>query len=240
MKGRIKYTHIFFDLDNTLWDFKRNSFLAMESAFEIFGLKKQHESYTSFFDTYSKYNKQLWADYRNRLIPKKELIWKRFQNTFDDLHITGINPEEMNSCYLNEMPKQKILNDGAVEILHYLKNRNYKLYIITNGFKEVQYKKLDSSNLLAFFKKVFISEVIKVPKPGKEIFNMAVKSANAKKTKSLMVGDDWEVDVLGAVNAGIDAVYYNPEHASSTVDEQMQQSRKIITISNLVDIKIFL
>jgi len=237
MSKRKKYTHIFFDLDNTLWDFKRNSSLAMEMTFNSFSLEKQRVSFFTFFETYSKHNNQLWTDYRSRLIPKKELIWKRFQNTFDDLSITGINPEEMNSCYLNEMPKQTILNQGAQEILNYLKNKNYRLFIITNGFKEVQFKKLESSNLLSFFEKIFISEVIKAPKPAKEIFDMAVKSSNARKTKSLMVGDDWDVDIMGAVNAGIDAVHYNPENSSDAAEELKQGSPKIITISNLVEIK---
>ena len=161
-----------------------------------------------FFTIYTKHNHQLWDLYRKKGIVKNELIRLRFQNTFTDLNINGINPVEMNALYLEEMPKQKVLVEGVPELLGFLKTKNYRMYIITNGFKEVQYKKLESSGLMPFFDKLFISEEIKSPKPGREIFEYSIKSANAKKSKSIMIGDDWEVDVMGALNFGIDAIHY--------------------------------
>jgi putative hydrolase of the HAD superfamily len=106
------------------------------------------------------------------------------------------------------MPKQKVLNEGVTEILTYLKMKRYHLSIITNGFKEVQREKIETSGLKPFFDKIFISEEIKSPKPEREIFEYSIKSSNAKKNNSIMVGDDWEIDVLGAVNCGIDAIHY--------------------------------
>ncbi len=206
MKNK-KYTHIFFDLDNTLWDFERNSQKAMFETFQHYQLEKA-VGFDLFFKTYVKHNHALWESYRKNEVGKKELIKLRFQNTFTELGMTGLNPEEMNTFYLNEMPKQKILNDGVVEILNYLKKKHYQLNIITNGFKEVQHKKIETSGLKPFFNKVFISEEVKSPKPEFEIFEYSVKSTNAKKSESIMVGDDWEIDVLGAVNFGIDAVHY--------------------------------
>lgn len=202
-----KYTHLFFDLDNTLWDFKRNSRNAMLEAFKMFHLESKFD-FDLFFETYAKNNHALWDLYRKNEIGKRELTRLRFQNTFDELALDGIDADEMNTTYLDVMPNQKVLNDGALELLKLLKSKKYNLYIITNGFKEVQTRKLESSGLKPFFNKVFISEEIKTPKPGREIFEYAIKSANAKKSKSLMIGDDWETDVMGAVNFGIDAMHY--------------------------------
>lgn len=234
-----KYTRIFFDLDNTLWDFEKNSKVAMESSFKYFKLKEQDVIFKDFFKIYSHHNKVLWAAYRKREVLKKDLIRQRFQLTFDELHINKLVPEEMNEHYLNEMPKQKLLNEGALEVLEFLKSKRYKLFIITNGFREVQHKKLQSSGLMPYFEKVFISEEIKTPKPGREIFEYAIKSANAKKSESLMIGDDWEVDILGASNFGIDSVYYSPykKTNSDLSHENNIASCKTYKIINLKELK---
>jgi putative hydrolase of the HAD superfamily len=219
-----KYTHIFFDLDNTLWDFERNSRNAMHVTFHQFNLNTLCD-FNLFFETYTKHNQALWESYRNNEVGKKELIRLRFQNTFTELDINGADAVEMNTRYLHEMPRQKILNEGVIDILNYLKKKRYHLNIITNGFKEVQREKIETSGLKPFFNKIYISEEIKSPKPEHEIFEYAIKSANAKKRFSIMVGDDWDVDVLGAVNYGIDAVYYQ--------NDPMQNLTKISNPNNI-------
>lgn len=211
-----KYTHIFFDLDNTLWDFERNSKNAMYEAFLLFKLDS-FVDYNVFFETYSKHNHALWESYRNKEVGKKELTRLRFLNTFSELNLIGVDPDEMNALYLNVMPKQKQLNEGVIDILNYLKKKKYHLNIITNGFKEVQVEKIETSGLKPYFEKVFISEEIKSPKPGKKIFEYAIKSSNARKSKSIMIGDDWKVDVLGATNYGIDAVYFNKDSENELI-----------------------
>ncbi|WP_167619774.1 YjjG family noncanonical pyrimidine nucleotidase [Maribellus sediminis] len=205
-----KYTHLFFDLDNTLWDFKSNSKLAMLSTFQLLGLDTNTVPFEDFYAVYAINNEQLWTAYRNKQVKKKDLTFQRFQFTFDELGISGIDAARMNDLYLDEMPKQKNLMPGAKDLLDYLKAKNYHLYIITNGFKEVQHKKLKSSGLEHYFTKIFISEELRTPKPHPEIFEHALTSANAKKSRSLMIGDDWEVDILGALRFGINAVYFNP------------------------------
>lgn len=220
-----KYKHIFFDLDNTLWDFDRNAYHAMQITFQYF-LKDCKTSFEDFFKCYSRHNHSLWEEYRNRTVTKKALIQKRFQLTFDDLNIQGINSEEMNHFYLEEMSKQTHLVESASEVLKYLKKKNYNLYIITNGFKEVQIKKLKNSGLDAFFKKVFISEVIKVPKPNREIFEYAIKSANAKKSESIMIGDDWYVDILGANKFGLDSIHYSSEDSVNNHPNTLNSNNK--------------
>lgn len=233
-----KYTHLFFDLDNTLWDFKKNSRFAMKDTFNLLGMEDKGVSFEQFFEIYSENNTKLWAAYRKKEIKKKELTTQRFQLTFDALQLSGIDAQKMNDCYLSEMPKQKYLQDGAMEVLEYLKLKRYHLFIITNGFKEVQHKKLESSGLAPYFEKVFISEEVKCPKPGRQIFEHAIRSANAKKDKSLMIGDDLDVDVLGAINFGIDAVYYsqNTLYDSEDAKCELYSKNKVNQISSLLEL----
>lgn len=202
-----KYTHIFIDLDNTLWDFKKNSYLALEIAFKKFIDDKV--AFRDFNREYTKNNTLLWQKYREKEIAKKELVTERFKRTCNNLSISFSDFEAMNNYYLEKMGIQKKLVNGAVELLKTFRDKKLNLFIITNGFTEVQHKKLVNSGISHFFEKVFISEEIHAPKPSKEIFEYAIKSANAPKKQSLMIGDDWESDIIGAVNTGIDSVYLN-------------------------------
>ena len=234
-----KYTHIFFDLDNTLWDFERNSRSAMKITYDHFNLGTTGVEFSVFFETYSRHNNNLWAAYRKKEVVKKELIRQRFQSTFDEFGIVDIDPEKMNAFYLNEMPNQIHLMKGVQETLEYLFEKKYRMYIITNGFKEVQHKKLKTSGLYSFFKKIYISEEVKTPKPGKAIFEYAIKSSNAKKKQSLMVGDDWEVDILGATNIGIDAIFVsNADNIiSDKIKDSKQRKTEVYNVLNIKEIK---
>jgi len=224
-----KYTHLFFDLDNTLWDFGKNSKLAMQNTFSHFKLIEKEVDFNHFFEVYEKINHALWASYRKKEVSKKVLTRRRFEDTFSELKISGIAPNEMNEYYLNEMPNQRTLYPGVLETLEYLKIKKYQLNIITNGFTEVQNKKLESSGLRPFFNKVFTSEEIKTPKPGREIFEHAIKSVNAKKTNSLMIGDDWDVDIIGATKFGIDAVYIG-----NNVDTKTKSQKTYVENKNVI------
>lgn len=231
-----KYSHIFFDLDNTLWDFEKNSRLAMQTAFNRL-IADSKISFDDFFTAYSKHNKFLWECYHNHQITKKELIVKRFELTFDELNIRQTDPIKMNECYSAEITGQKHLKDGVVELLEYLKQKKYCLSIITNGFSEVQVQKLENSGISRFFSKMFISENIKTPKPKKEIFETAVKSTNAKKSKSIMIGDEWETDILGAYNYGIDSIYYCPDYYGEVLPEIEKRKNIIHFVQNFDEIK---
>ncbi len=206
-----RYTHLFFDLDNTLWDFEKNSRFALKQAFEYFKLQSQGTGFAPFYEAYTTHNHQLWEMYRRGNLTKKELINQRFSLTFNTLGMEGVDPETMNTYYLDVMPEHKAMVDGAVDLLEFIKKRRIPMFIITNGFREVQHKKLEATGLKNYFHKIFISEEIKAPKPSHEIFSYALTSANARKESSLMIGDDLEVDVVGAIRFGIDAVWYNPK-----------------------------
>lgn len=233
-----KYTHLFFDLDNTLWNFEQNSREAMQESFNHF-IKSPGLTFNRFFEIYTGHNHALWDSYRKKEIGKKELTRDRFLLTFNDCRITGVDPDEMNEHYLSVMPHQKILNHGAAELLQYLKERNYSMHIITNGFKQVQLEKIASSGLKPFFDKIFISEEIKSPKPNREIFELAVKSSNARKKSSIMIGDDWEVDVLGALKFGIDAVLYQPSGAKSLEEKEnpVNSKNRVFACENFESLK---
>ena len=206
-----KFTHLFFDLDNTIWDFNSNSFEALRIALDKLGLLKIIGSYEEFYTIYSEENDRVWELYRNNLISKKVLRVERFEASFKrngtSLDIGG---EVINDSYLAAMTDQTKLIEGAAEVLEYLHSK-YKIAIITNGFKEVQYDKIHKSNLSKYFSKVFISEEVGSPKPDKKIFEHALKSMNAPKKSTLMIGDSWEADINGARNIGIDQIYFNPE-----------------------------
>ncbi len=237
-----RFTHIFFDLDNTLWDFKINSHLSMKETYTYFDIEKSGIHFDRFYACYSECNEQLWAAYRKKEIKKKDLIRRRFQQTFETLGLNGVDPGKMNDHYLEIMPEQKELVHGAIEVLEYLKQKQYKLYVITNGFKEVQRRKLQSSGLAPYFDKVFISEEIKCPKPGKGIFEHAIKSTNARKSKSLMIGDDWDVDFLGAFSFGIKAICFLPHKNANEIQKLLESMglHKDSYITSLLELKAIL
>ena len=227
-----KYKSIFFDLDNTLWDFDKNSLEALKLTYIKYDLNTIANDFKTFHNTYNQFNDNCWKEYREQNITKKELISKRFQDTFDVSSITGIDPVQFNNEYLKTMADQLILVDGAIDILDYLTSKKYQLYIITNGFKEVQYKKLANTKLIKYFPKIFISEEVKAPKPSRMIFEHALKSTNSAKKNSIMIGDSWESDILGAMNFGIDQIHYSPNNRNvSTLDENEQlRNSKIQTL----------
>jgi putative hydrolase of the HAD superfamily len=201
------YRHLFFDLDNTVWDFNMNSRFALLETFKLYNLDQS--LFEGFLKSYIIHNEKLWALYRQNGITKEELTKKRFDLSFQETGLEGVDAVAFNRDYLDNLPFQTRLCDGALEVLEKL-SRKYEMHIITNGFREVQYKKMEKSDLNRFFKRIFVSEEIKSPKPSPEIFRHAMKSCNARKKESLMIGDDWEVDILGAMQTGIDQVHYAP------------------------------
>lgn len=207
----MKYTHLFFDLDNTLWDFNANSYDALYLALKKMNLLNGIGPYDSYFSIYHKVNERLWDLYRDNKITKNVLRGLRFEESLElnNTPMPGIG-DSLNEVYLEEMPKQLKLVPGAIVVLDSLHHR-YRMSIITNGFREVQAEKLLKSGLKKYFDKVFISEEIGAQKPHKKIFEHAVKSMNAPKKKSLMIGDSWEADIIGARQFGMDQVYYCPE-----------------------------
>lgn len=215
------YDHLFFDLDNTLWDFKTNSRLAMERTIEQKGLLNNLPSFDEFFEVYEQINHSLWNDYHQKKITKQKLIVERFSQSLKQFGIDNLDWSELNHEYLENMARQTRLFPQTIETLTILQSKGYKMYIITNGFREVQHKKLENCGIDHFFTKVFISEDIQSIKPHRQIFEHALKSSNAKKEKSVMIGDSWEIDILGALEFGMDQVMFL-NHNSNSVPGSIQ------------------
>lgn len=202
------YDHLFFDLDNTLWDFNTNSRQAMQLMLEETGLLAQLPDFDTFFNTYEPINQSLWSDYHQKKITKQNLIVERFSRSLKLFGIETYDWSQLNDDYLNHMGSQSVLFPNTIETLEYLKEKGYLMHIITNGFKEVQHKKLNNSELSRFFTRVFISEDIKTTKPHREIYEHALKSSNALKRKSIMIGDSWDTDIIGALQFGMDQIMF--------------------------------
>jgi len=207
----MKYKHIFFDLDRTLWDFDKSSVEAFADIYEMHKLKDLGiESVESFHDVYSVHNQKLWNIYRDGGITKEDLRGRRFNLTLKDFGIDNTDlAEAIGMDYVSLSPLKVNLFPQAINILEYL-YPNYKLHIITNGFQEVQEVKMEASKLIKYFNTVVTSEEVGIKKPNKAIFYYSLEKAGAVASESLMVGDDPEVDILGAKNAHIDQVLFDP------------------------------
>jgi len=202
------YDHLFFDLDNTLWDFTTNSRLAMEQTLIQNELLLRIDSFDDFFEVYEQINQSLWSEYHSKKITKQKLIVERFSRSMQAFGIHDYDWNELNSLYLENMTLQTQLFPGTIETLSTLKSKGYQMHIITNGFREVQYLKLTNCGLAVFFTKVFISEEIQTTKPHRQIFEHALKSTNASKKRSIMIGDSWETDIIGALDFGMDQIMF--------------------------------
>ena len=224
------YKNIFFDLDRTLWDFETNSKETLNELFYKYKLNSKIEKFDEFFDVYEKINEKYWDLYRKGKISKEYLRTNRFNSTLKFFDINDFKlSEKFGIDYIKISPQKNNLFAGTIDILEYLYTK-YNLYIITNGFKEVQFIKLRNSNLDKYFKKVFTSEMVGVQKPNSKFFEYAIKHTNSRKTESIVVGDDLKVDILGAKNFGIDQIYFNPKRKKHNQNINFE-------INNLIEIK---
>jgi len=207
-----RYKHIFFDLDHTLWDFERNAEEAKKELYERHRLRLLGiPSYEEFREKYIGINAGLWALYRDDMIKKDDLNFKRFYLTLREF---GIDDRALGSLmasgFIEEISNKTYLFPYAKEILEYLYPK-YPLYIITNGFEEVQFSKLKNSGMDKYFTTIITSEEAGVKKPDPAIFLFSLNKTGAVAGESLMVGDDLEVDILGAKVAGMDQLLVNHE-----------------------------
>ena len=206
----INIEHVFFDLDHTLWDFEKNSDLTFEKVF-----KKQNinTDLNTFLEVYRPINLEYWRLFRDEKVSKKELRYGRLKKAFDSINYT-ISDDLIDTIaieYIEYLSDFNHLFEGTFEILDYLKDK-YQLHIITNGFEEVQHKKMKSSKLLPYFDAIITSESVGVKKPNPKVFHHALKVANANQENSIMIGDSLEADIFGAINIGMPAIYCNFDH----------------------------
>ncbi len=202
-----KVTDVFFDLDHTLWDFEKNSSLTFKTILPEHGVTIPLDR---FLEVYVPANLVYWKMYREEKITKAELRYQRLKSVFDTLEY-DVSDDCVNSLaeeYINQLSTHTHLFPNVVDILDYLKP-NYNLHIITNGFQEIQEKKLRNSGIYSFFKQVIDSEMAGVKKPDPIIFNLALDKARVEAGSALMIGDSLEADILGAKGAGLHALHFN-------------------------------
>ncbi|TBW27420.1 YjjG family noncanonical pyrimidine nucleotidase [Gramella sp. KN1008] len=220
--------HIFFDLDHTLWDFDRNSALAFREIFKKQSLEIDLEG---FLEVYKPINFKYWELYRNNSVSKEALRYGRLKESFDSLRFEACDTT-INSIaddYIEYLPNNNHLLEGSIEILEHL-SRIYKLHIITNGFEEVQQRKMVNSGIFDFFQTVTTSEEAGVKKPHPQIFEKALQKCEALPQKSVMIGDNLEADIVGASQFGLHAIYLDITDQVS--QNQFPQIKKLKELLN--------
>lgn len=222
--------HIFFDLDHTLWDFEKNSALTFDKIFKTHQLAVDLDI---FLKVYEPINLKYWKLYRDEEIDKNRLRYGRLKDTFDEINFKADDELiiKLSIDYIAHLSSFNYLFDGTVELLNYLQPK-YQLHIITNGFEEAQHKKMASSNIQHYFKTVTNAEAAGVKKPNPIIFDYALKLANAQSKESLMIGDNYEADIEGALKVGYDAIFFN--YRNDNVTDDIKQ------VKHLSELKLYL
>lgn len=206
------YKHLFFDLDHTLWDFDRNSAESIAEIYDTFRLAEVGlSSAGAFADTFITINRQLWRDYDLDLIGHEYIREHRFPLVFRALGVADTQCcADLNTAYLRLLPQKAHLTESAREVLEHLHGR-YRMHIITNGFAEIQAVKMAASDIAHFFEEVITTQLADAKKPDPRIFEYALQASGASVAESLMLGDNYEADILGAKAVGLDTVFYNPK-----------------------------
>lgn len=207
------YKHIFFDLDHTLWDFEANADETLRHLFELHQLGRSGTfTVDEFIRVYSAINHELWRLYQSGQITQRELRATRFPRTFVQLGLSEADsPVGISEQFTDILPQKKAVFPYTYEVLDYLRTKGYQLHLITNGFRDIQYIKLNASSLTDYFQEIVTSECCGHLKPDTRIYQHALERSGATARESIMIGDNLECDVLGAYNAGLDQVYFNPE-----------------------------
>ncbi len=230
----MRYKHLFFDLDHTLWDFDTNSREALQDIYHSLSLKAMGvDDFDRFHTLYLGHNERLWDRYRKGQMKVDELRWKRmsvtlleFKNGDEDL------AKKMGVEFLNILPTKKALFPDTIELLQYLTEKKYNLHLITNGFEKTQHHKLKTAGIDMYFQEVITSEGSNSLKPHPEIFAYALEKTGAEKKESIMIGDTPDVDILGARESGIDQVYVN--HTNNK--EVVNATYTVYTLRELMEI----
>ena len=222
--------NIFFDLDHTLWDFETNSAKAFKF---IFDETSMDIDINDFLIHYKPINQNYWKLYREEKVTKSQLRYGRLKQVFDILNYT-ISDDRINhlaKIYIDNLPNYNSLFNGTLEILDYLREK-YQLHIITNGFDEIQELKLSRSGIKNYFDKIITSESVGVKKPNPKIFNYALQITNALPRQSIMIGDNLEADIQGAINMDMHAIFCNFEN--------IKLDRDILSVNHLQELKQYL
>ncbi len=229
------YKSIFLDLDDTLWDTRSNSREGMIEIYSQYKLGDHFQNFDHYYEIYNEKNQELWHLYHHGRIQKHYLVRERFLHP---LRYVGMKDDadlavQMNTDFLNAVASKTKLIPHAKELLDYLAPK-YRLFVLSNGFRDVQRKKLTNSGLLSYFDRVITSEDAGVNKPYPGIFEYALKSTNSRKKASVMVGDNPEADITGAYNSKIDQIYFMNFQGAKLPFEPTYSVDKLVEIKDIL------
>lgn len=203
------YKNLFFDLDDTLWAFSLNARDTYEEMYQKYGYDRFFDSFEHYYELYNRRNLELWKEYANGQVTKQELNRQRYLYPLERVGAgNAILAKAYEKDALSTIPTKSKLMPHAREVLEYLAPK-YNLYILSNGFQEMQFRKMRSSDIDRYFKKIVLSDDIGVLKPWPEIFHFALSATQSELRDSLMIGDSWENDITGAARVGMHQVFYN-------------------------------
>jgi putative hydrolase of the HAD superfamily len=230
---------LFFDLDRTLWDFDRNSREALAEIFLEFAKPVLPKAITSeaFIAVYEVENERCWKAYREGSLTQQELRPLRFKRSVEKLGIPAFDgmdelSDAMGEAYVKRAPYRTALCDGAKEVCEALHSRGHRMFILTNGFEEVQHIKMQNSGLSPYFLKVLTSDALGYKKPKADAFAASIELTNSSPSNAIMIGDDMECDVLGAVKSGWKAIHYDP-HGKEAGRSKTEGEVRFNSIANL-------
>lgn len=211
MRAPHKYSTVFIDWDDTLWDFKHNAFVALKEVFVKYRLSSYFPDFDAFYALYEPYNKQLWKEYAAGKIDKDTLQRERFLYPFRQ---RGVHDEvlakNLGNDFLETTIKQTGLVADARELMNYLHTAGYQIVVLSNGFSEVQYRKINASGLAPYIDHIVLSEDVGVQKPDPKIYSYAMQLADVTKEQIVMIGDNVETDIKGAYDFGLDTILFDP------------------------------
>ncbi len=227
------YRNIFIDLDDTIWDFTANSHVSLEIMYRDLDIARIYPDYDAFSSAYYAKNSELWALYHHGKIEKDFLIIERYAHLLRTIGYNDIDnrlSQRMNEYYLDTLALQTQLVPYAIELLDYLTRRGYNLYILSNGFIEVQHKKLQSAGIEDYFERMVLSDEIGINKPDRRLFDYALEVTHSQVADTLMIGDNYDADILGAMQAGWGQIYFDRNHRGITAQEPQH------TVHNLKEV----
>ncbi|MBO7240771.1 MAG: YjjG family noncanonical pyrimidine nucleotidase [Bacteroidaceae bacterium] len=229
-----KYRNLFIDLDDTVYDFSAASRESFLETYEQLHYERFFDSFEHYMSIYEPYNLELWRIYGEGKITKEELNRRRYSHP---LEIVGVHDQQLADTFCREalgrIPTKGNLVPGAIELLEYLRPK-YRMYILSNGFKELQSRKMQTAGIDKYFDAVILSEDIGVNKPDRRLYEHALDTTSSKPEESLMIGDMFDTDIVGAANSGIDSIYFNPKGKTGHPFAPTYEVKKLLDIKEIL------
>lgn len=229
-----KYRNLFIDLDDTVYDFSAASRESFLETYELLHYERYFDSFEHYLTIYEPYNLELWRIYGEGKITKEELNRRRYSHP---LEVVGVQDQTLADTFCREalgrIPTKGNLVPGAIELLEYLRPK-YNLYILSNGFKELQSRKMQTAGIDKYFKAIILSEDIGVNKPDSRLYEHAMRKTSSNPQESLMIGDMFDTDIVGAANFGMDSMYYNPKGKSGHPFAPTYEVRHLLDIKDIL------